>query len=86
MLEAVIANRRRGHREVTVLDRLLSVLFPRPTPPPVPPPPTVETSTPQERQRIDAKLRGAEAHLAELLAQAGLDELRTRHKERPGAE
>lgn len=81
MLGAAIRARRRGVREVTVLDRLLAVLFPRPDPPPVPPPPAIETTPPAEKRRIDDRLRGAEAHLAELLSLAGLDELRGRRKD-----
>lgn len=80
MLGAVIGSRdRRG--EVMILERLLSILLPRGESPPVEVPP-VETTSQAEKRQIEDRLRGAEAHLAELLAMAGLDELRQRGKER----
>lgn len=69
-----------GDEEVTVLDRLFAAIarLRRPDIGPVPPPPRIRMTTADEKRRIDDRLRGAEAHLAELTALAGLDELRGR--------
>ncbi len=71
---------------LTVLDWLLRHILhhdPVPPPPPIPTPPSVPVTTPAEKRRIDERLRSSEQRLAELQAWAGLDELRTRHREAP---
>lgn len=67
------------------MGRLVSYLVSRlidpgdpPAAPPVAGPPAVRVTPRAERQRVDDRLRSAEARLAALQSLAGLDELRGR--------
>jgi hypothetical protein len=89
MAYPMFAGRHCGSRGVTVLERLLRALRITHSDdyvPPVPMPPAVPLTPHAERKRIDDRLKGAEAHLAELATIAGLDERRTRPREHQDAQ
>lgn len=65
-------------REVTVLERLRSWLAQPSGHHDMPPLPPVHITPDYERRNIDARIRGSEARLNTLLAEAGLDHLRLR--------
>jgi hypothetical protein len=70
---------------MSVLDRLLQMLVQRHVNnlPPVPQPrpvPHITTTSTDERRMIDQRLSGVKSRIAVLLAEAGLDERRSRDK------